>query len=468
MINCLPKGLEFIYIISVVAWGTVIIYITLIIGFYLTSQLETRFKLQKYDTEKPHKKNVRYDTSTTAIENKKPFFCHQFQFCRKGKRVTLFEDTLTIKAETKAIIRSKIIDGFFERRQRASNEHRELEFIEIPPTIKDSDREKLSIKYLTNRKDIASQIARLKWQKGKYELLLLERVVDAALCYYRLEIFKSDSNKYMRFPSIKLIPIKRKSNEYIPWRVVVETNDIEFYVHAFKDLVDWFGIGVEFASEKSTKYYGKCKHGNSSNGIVGGVLYCYDNLNNVIEKYAMTCAHVLSDTCLSIKVGRGLSDTDGQPDVALISTTTPCFPINIASHKRVLVATNTIILDCMKNEHQVTKIYPASKNIKGYIHARISAVVVEGQLYRFPHLEITRKFSRARLTFLPSLFNQGFNTKGDSGSWVVEEKSEAWVGMVVAGQEFFPISYLIEAEPLMDYLREILAPNTYVTPLSYT
>lgn len=185
---------------------------------------------------------------------------------------------------------------------------------------------------------------------------------------------------------------------------------------------------------------------------------------------AMTCSHVLSNICSSLLV-RGEPTQNGyQPDAALIRTPNPCFPIPLNSRTHLPCASPNDIDLFTRARSIVRKIFPAKTKPAGFISSRVVTLEVNGSLYRFPHLEILPRLIKvAGLIVLP-VFDRYFSEPGDSGSWVVEEKSGSWVGMVVGGKDFFLISYVAEATPLIQYFEARLANasgGVNLIPISY-
>ena len=52
-----------------------------------------------------------------------------------------------------------------------------------------------------------------------------------------------------------------------------------------------------------------------------------------------------------------------------------------------------------------------------------------------------------------------FCKEGDSGSWVISG-NDLWLGMLVAGNERHQLSYIVLAEPLVEYLGDLYNKNS--------
>lgn len=74
-------------------------------------------------------------------------------------------------------------------------------------------------------------------------------------------------------------------------------------------------------------------------------------------------------------------------------------------------------------------------------------------MYRFPHEEVV-PVTRLVFGIFPWPPGSGhFSEPGDSGSWIVAEKSDRWVGMLVGGDPFTRISYIVDGWSLLEFFR---------------
>jgi hypothetical protein len=321
----------------------------------------------------------------------------------------------------------------------------QFEIIEVPPDSPTTDRAKREL----SPTDAVGQMVRLRWQHERPELLLLERVVDTAIGVVdrivatgsrapkgRPEILGAVSLEHRR-------DAKRK-NDIFPWTVIVETDHPEIFRPEFERLRSWLPIEILFDRPGKIVRYGQCQSLGGRLGEVGGLLDVQS------ERFPMTCAHVLSDSCRSLVVA---SDAEGeqQPDAALIQLGQPCFDFSAQSAFSKTPATQEDFRECKREKRTVRYANTRRKDVRGFLQATVSEFPVEGILYRFPHQTVVPK---TRLIFGHWPWPPGsglFSEPGDSGSWVLIEKSQRWVGMLVAGDAFTRTSYVAEGKELLEF-----------------
>lgn len=316
------------------------------------------------------------------------------------------------------------------------------EFIETPPNSPSIEPRSL----LDNVREAIGQIVRLRWQLEDDELLLIERVVDAIMLLKRQEkeLFAGE------LPLIRLEPMEKRlvRQGYFPWKVVVETNQPAIYKNFLYEIHDWLGIGIDVAPRRKITQFGLCQMSGGREGTIGGMVTGTDT-------YAVTCAHVISPDCGSVRFRSQLDDDTAQPDAALLDARNPCFPLPDGARVVLTTATDSVIKDCIKTRTTVNKLQNSGRTAPGYIRTRVSTIPFQGILFRFPHLEIKPNRMRQWGLRFP-LFRSDFSVDGDSGAWVTDGYSGSWLGMVVGGADDHS-SWVIEAEPLLSYLEDNLA-----------
>ena len=331
------------------------------------------------------------------------------------------------------------------------------EFLEIPPGFNTPEQRSL-------RDDLSEahgQMARLNWQVNADELLLLERVVDTIVVLLRQEVspsYSSEPELTLEYPLVKLEPLDVTSEEaeLFPWRVVIETDIPDFYISKLSQIKEWLGIAVEFGPKPSIHLLNRCIEPGGLEGVIGGLVEDH-------ELFAMTCSHVLSEHCGSVKIRgnpyKNPNQLKNAPDAALVDTMTPCFTIPRGTRRQVFSeATDQIVLNSVHSRTKVFKLGPGFKNDPGVIINQVGLLPPSnrGPAYRFPHLEI--KTDRLEYLFgwlkLP-LGHKYFSGDGDSGSWVINPDLGIWFGMVIAGDKA-GVTYAAEASPLLEYFEREL------------
>ena len=330
------------------------------------------------------------------------------------------------------------------------------EFLEAPPEFERARANEFPL----NSPDAIGQAVRLQWQLESDEFLLADRVVDAVVSLRRNSkpsftgesfIFDTESEGY---PSIKLLPEPELiESPFFPWFVQIETKFPQWYVSQLRPIADWLGIGVRFAPPSRVVLQGKCKVGSGMKGVVGG------GLRGAIGDFGMTCAHVLSPECQSVVSTCSPANLGNCPDAALIRAGTPCFKTPDAG-QLCTAATAAEVRDTRLKKQLVTKGRSSRKT--GYITCPVMEVESGGTTFRFPHLQIA-PLTVPLLGRFSAIFERAFSYEGDSGTWVFNQQTGRWLGMIVAGDEDQRLSYAAEATPLLDYFRITLG-STNLAP----
>jgi hypothetical protein len=320
-----------------------------------------------------------------------------------------------------------------------------VEFVEVPPTFSAMESRESAIESLDER---AGQMARLRWQVKADQFLLAERVVDTILASRRYLQGSFSSG----LPLIRLTCFESQlaSRGLFPWKVVIETSQPEADSSAILQASEWLGIGVDFAQRRRIRPFGRCEVLGGLNGVVGGVL------ENGNEEYLMTCSHVLSLNCKSLVHHGTLAPRSNQPDAALIRRGNPCFKL---SKKLIacLPADEDLLERIMLKKARIEKRHPDMRPRKGVIRSRVHSIPLNGNVLRFPHFEVLPWNSK--LLRITRIFDSPFSKEGDSGSWVFDVGSGNWLGMVIAGDDYFT-TFVAEALPLVDYFTDVLAPSS--------
>jgi len=104
---------------------------------------------------------------------------------------------------------------------------------------------------------------------------------------------------------------------------------------------------------------------------------------------------------------------------------------------------------------------------KGIVSSRVVGFPIDKIYYRFPHLQVVPLQIPIFGPF-KSVFQRAFSVEGHSGSWVFEEQTGSWLGMIVAGDEDRKLSFVAEAQPLLNYFALCLNMSpTNLQPTSF-
>ena len=171
----------------------------------------------------------------------------------------------------------------------------------------------------------------------------------------------------------------------------------------------------------------------------------------------MTCHHVLAERCGSLfcpdppnRAAYG-DYANGFPDAALIQLQSGCFVDPGQERRPIACATAADRERAIAGKLSVVK-SPDSGYSRGQILHVVQGVSTDDHGFsRGPHLQIiphrTRRFG---MDWPPG--RHPFSRTGHSGSWVSDESSSVWYGMISSGIESAEISYALEASYLLDLM----------------
>ncbi len=319
----------------------------------------------------------------------------------------------------------------------------QFEIREIPPGY-----EAYSLRELS-RPEAAAQLAALQWQMARPELLALGRVADAIA-------FIGRDN---RIEARELSPhLGLRRVQELPWRgffgygdavgvaAKLETLKPEI-ARKLADLKSWLGIGVVMTpSPEFIAEYGRCLLGGTGEGVVGGEVVSASSSSLLV-----TCAHVLSTSCQSKQFAADLVRDTFEPDAALIRPGATCFQTT-AEFRDVDTADAHDALRMTRSESHVTIPHRKMWKRHGIIGSPAAIVTYGGRTHHFPHTHIHPHYRKWFDLFVWPPWASTFCGPGDSGSWVLEPESNKWVGMVVGGAPGGKATYIVNAEPLLQYL----------------
>jgi hypothetical protein len=326
-------------------------------------------------------------------------------------------------------------------------------FLEVPPNF-----ERTEVRYVDdNFGEPLAQMVRLAWQFDFDQLLLAERVVDAVSLIRRRARLDDVA------PVIKLSAhngaLERQGR--FPWKVILETDHPQFYMEELRGIADWLGIGIDVAPGRRLRYLSRCTKGGVFDGLVGGTLAGGG------KEYAMTCSHVVSAACPGARFRGNPAVDSNQPDAVLLaegrqqcfklpSPAAPCTP-----------ATPQMIEQCIVEHILVHKRQRHNTRKKGIVLSRVVGFPIDKIYYRFPHLQVV-PLQISILGPFKSVFQRAFSVEGHSGSWVFEERTAGWLGMIVAGDEDRKLSFVAEAQPLVNYFASCMKlQSTDLQPISF-
>ena len=272
--------------------------------------------------------------------------------------------------------------------------------------------------------------ARLRDELTDARYLLAGRVIDLVTYFFRKNYLSEEDMP----SSIRIEPIKLgyRSREMYPWRIVIESSVPDLMYNLLEPLKGWIGVGVDFAKPIATTAYRVCAEGNcASEGVVGGALkFEYDE-----DSLFVTCRHVLCEKCpyeYKPPTKYWYSDfTDMEPDVALLRVGGP---YSLKSYSRVRCMNATDIQWARKEDVKFKKSIDKSRCRAKIDIAEIRMFHMGGQDYIGPHVLLTPHVVKRFWVYWP-LFPRRFSRRGESGTWVVEDESNDWLGMVIGGWE---------------------------------
>ena len=301
-------------------------------------------------------------------------------------------------------------------------------------------------------------MVRLSWQLKSDELLLAERVVDVVASLNARDADDAGGSTTVPFakdyPVVKLLWVEAPHDDKVfPWRVLIETYNPDRYREALPAIADWLGIGVDLApAVGGIRLQGQCAVGGFGLlGVVGGMLHTDE------RSYGVTCSHVLSKNCGSAIVRRESNADEQVPDAALIRQT-ECFEFPRNGHG-CSPAGDQDLRSCMKQRGEIYNRHPRSTKVPGFIYARVHEYPMGNALHRFPHLLVMPRLVGFAVKIFKPFTNRVFSKPGDSGSWVFDKANDHWLGMLVGGEGDFQGSIVVEAGPLLEYLKLRLAAD---------
>ena len=330
------------------------------------------------------------------------------------------------------------------------------EFIEVPPALSDVTGE-MQEPFESDESEPFWHTALLSLQQESDQHLLVERVTDTIVCLERLRLIK-----WAEFPSnIRLERITRGLNSRkFPWRVVIATNHPKPLESWFgkTEVRDWIGIGIDLVPAGPAKVrreapstqeeqhnptagaFGACRVGDDGMyGVVAGVVQDGD------DEYGVTCRHVISSECDALcwpnqpVRPQKHNYTQRSPDTAFVTLQHACKPKGCCFGKPVNRSVQVAALDqaAITMAHDSGSTLRKSPDVDGTRGVLLAALVSNFKLgeysYRGSHVLIAPQFYTQFLVTWPR--SGRFSVAGDSGAWVMDEGTGAWLGMIVGGAE---------------------------------
>jgi hypothetical protein len=318
-----------------------------------------------------------------------------------------------------------------------------------------------------SREQGVAQMVTFRWQAQDPYLLQLARVAD--LCTW-INLNKSDRGSVAenpivavslrriappRNPAYRLFDISWNFSE-VPflsqWCVVVQAHDPAKIVDLLSSELGRIEIGL--AVEKPRRaaiQFGACRDASigsrGSSGRVGG--YLEDG-----KVRGLTCSHVLAVGCVHQRFRQSIEPIMG-PDIALIDAG-PCF--EALSERRAVQPREVTSRDLLPP--LVVEMVPHER-ARGELHEITVSASYQHRLHEFPHAQVSLPRWRLFDIALPR-WPIAFSREGDSGSWVVTNDRNDWIGMVVGGTRNGQTGYVVLAHAVMEYLRElrVMGPQT--------
>jgi hypothetical protein len=369
----------------------------------------------------------------------------------------------------------------FEKAQQAAEDRRErlrsflseysnvravgLEFIELPPSW-DVPVANIRRGFLSDEAEAYWHTSRLHLQLNRDEDLLIERVID--VLDYLVRVQKISPSEFPSNVRLEKTPRRLMALGKFPWRVAISTNHPELLVSTLSQVgvAEWLGIGVDCEPIISAKHSnknvdnetpphetptametGRCKEGfDGLEGSIGGIVYDGDDHTG----YGITCRHVVSSSCPRVAWPdnpiRPPDDefTQQSPDVAFIRMDEDdCFsearvlaeglqpPV---LRMRVTVLSQAEITAAVALKTKFRKA-PLRDKRRGIVSAGdIREFKLGNHMYRGPHVAINPPFYERFFIAFP-LVSRIFSKHGHSGSWVIDEVSRCWLGVLVGSQK---------------------------------
>jgi hypothetical protein len=308
----------------------------------------------------------------------------------------------------------------------------------------------------------AATLARLRWQLVSDERLLLERAIDVV--EKKLRTTSSSAERGSITISLEPLPWWFRRPSLYPWRVVIRApQDFDFRT-AYEPLADWVGIAVEQLPPSHLVPFGHCTVGfGGLEGVVGGIV-CGTSTPH--ETFSLTCRHVISNGCGSLRYPLPSDASPESPDAVLIEATTNCFqsPLQFASDVYPARESDTQRLQVTRTP--LRKHHPERGTARGWLKYPVGGTNHTGEFVRFPHYSVRPlryKLAFGLLRWPP--FQRWFACERDSGSWVIEEgTTRLWLGMVVAGYDDDHDTLVADGAALLDYFSTLMARSPFPPP----
>ena len=270
-----------------------------------------------------------------------------------------------------------------------------------------------------------------------------------------------------------------RGNSFFPWKAVIEGDNLYSYYDMLYGYEKWIGISIELRANKfnGVKLNGNCRNYNEE-GTIGGHISCSGT------EYAMTCSHVLDKNCCSVAFrGNPYSDNfyyqntiHQAPDAALLNITSPCFPLKNGIKNILSIVTDQVILTAANTRVTVIKTPIDDTNNTGFVVTQVGFMPItnHGKAYRFPHITVRRNQKKYFFGLIKFPLSSHFSEGGDSGSWVIDNSTNIWYGMVI-GSDDLSVTYLANSEPLLEFFKYQISRHDFfgnyslvsVTPFVY-
>jgi hypothetical protein len=333
------------------------------------------------------------------------------------------------------------------------------EFIEVPPDLQIAVNPSAQA-FGDDESEPFWHTALLSIQQESDQHLLIERVTDAVVCLERAGFISRE-----QFPSnirLERLPSGAAGGDKFPWRVVIATDHpekLEAWLGT-RAAREWVGIGIDLVpaslpvaksinrdresgdnlrpANPTAGAHGACRLGDDvMYGVVGGVVLGDD------DEYGVTCRHVVSSECGALVwPGQPVRPpsyvyTQRSPDVAFVNLRHACKPKGVCfvgperPGEKVAALDQTAISTAVDSGALLKKA-PADDGTRGVVlAAHVSSFKLKEYSYRGAHVMIVPKFYKQWLLTWP--LSRRFSVAGDSGSWVLDAKTGAWLGMIVGG-----------------------------------
>lgn len=335
--------------------------------------------------------------------------------------------------------------------RRALSDHSDLnppglEIIEVPEGW---ETESLSFRELP-RNEALAQLSALRWQQEKPEYLLLGRLSDAiAVIAKRAGLTCGQLASSVRIEPLLIRPAEPQlGRRTFPFIGIVETDFPQLIRQNLEGMQAWFGFDIATEPRREATAFFRCTVDGGEEGQAGGALIC-----NGVEIFVLTCSHVLTRDCGSVKYRCKLQTETYEPDYALLHAGSPCFhpvmgePVECAGDPEAFRdRKKPVVLS-----HRVSK--------EGVIRSIHSWVEYSGRTHKFPHVTVRRPFRVILDLFAWPLWGRVFSVPGESGSWVISRDRTLWYGLLVAGNRYRRISYAALAAPLSSFLLSVASSD---------